>query len=380
MNSNKLWLLLSGVLAILGVYAIGTVLVQGHAVLNSTNDVPWNIFVSNYVFFVVTSTGVCFVSAFGHVFGMERYKLISQKAVYLSLILLIVGGMSILIDIGSPWLVFAMLISPNFTSPMFWMFVLYSLYGLFLICELVYLRQGNHKKTKQASCLAALTALIAHSVLGALFGMVQAKPLWFGPYLPIYFILSALISGLAVLIAITVIAYRSSGKTMPSEIDGLMRDMAKILFYTLCAGLFCVFWKTAAGIYSGKEDAALLTHGPFSFSFWGVEICVGLALPAVMLASASARSPKQALWASLLVLVGLFPARFNLVIAGQLVRPWDGMGLAQYSVNAIEIMLTLGLFGFFGILYFLGIKYLGLENYLVPASQESSSPGIGVSG
>lgn len=359
--NNRLWLFLSGALALLGVYAIGSILIHGHAVLGSSNDVPWNILVSNYVFFVVTSTGVCFVSAFSHVFGMERYHLISKRAVYLSLILLVVGGIGIMMDIGRPWLLFSMLINQNFTSPMFWMAVLYALYGVFLLLELRYLLQGNKEKVKKASFLAASTALVAHSVLGALFGMVQAKPLWFGAYLPIYFILSAVISGLAVLIAITIISYTSSGKSLPSETEKLLCDMAKLLFYGLCTGIFFVFWKIAAGMYSGKEDAALLTHGPFSLGFWGAELCVGLVIPALMLASADSRNATRACYASLLVLFGLFVARFNLVIAGQLVRPWESMGLAQYFPSPVEILLTLGLFGFFGLLYLAGNKYIGLD-------------------
>lgn len=363
-------------LALFGLYAGASVLIKGQGSLGSTNAVPWNIFVSDYVFFVVTSTGVCFVSAYGHVFGAEKYNLIAPRAVYTSLILLVVGGLGIMADIGRPWLIYYMLVSPNLTSPMFWMAVLYGFYGLFLVMELVYLRQGNHAKVRTASTLAALSALVAHSMLGALFGMVQAKPLWFGPYLPIYFILSALISGLAVLVVLSVITYKVAGKRLGADIELLLKDMGKLLLYTLGAGIFFVAWKTIAGVYSGKEDIYLLTKGSFSLAYWGVEIGVGLVLPFLMLLPAVNRTLPMIAASSTLVLVGLFVARYNLVIAGQIIPPWESLGLAAYTVTLTEALYTLGLFGFFGVLYIAGLKYLGLED---GAHEETLSAGKGVS-
>lgn len=375
-NSGKFWVFLAAILAIMGLSASAMVLIKGHSILGSTNAVPWNIFVSDYVFFVVTSTGVCFVSALGHVFGLERYRMISQRAVYLSLILLVVGGIAIAMDVGRPWMMITMFFTPNLSSPMFWMALLYSFYGLFLVVELWYLKTGaSHEKVKTASTLAALTALVAHSMLGALFGMVQAKALWFGPYLPIYFILSALISGLAVLIVLTMVTYIATGKSINQEMDLLIKDMSKLLFYAVGAGIFFVAWKTIAGQYSGKEDAYLMTGGPFSLAFWAVEIFMGLVVPFIMLAAPNRNAGRGAL-ASVLVLIGLFVARYDLVIAGQLVQPWDSLGLATYSVTTVEVFFTVGLFGIFGVLYAAGLKFLGLEDSTGIPKSHGTSKGV----
>ena len=62
---------------------------------NVTREIPWGILISTYVFFVVTSTGLCIVSSIGHVFGMKDFMPIAKRSVFLSVVT-IFGGFTVL--------------------------------------------------------------------------------------------------------------------------------------------------------------------------------------------------------------------------------------------------------------------------------------------
>ena len=64
---------------------------------------------------------------------------------------------------------------------------------IFIAAELFFLRRDDHRRAKAAGILGIVAAVSAHSNLGAVFGLSHARPYWYGPLLPIYFIASALL-------------------------------------------------------------------------------------------------------------------------------------------------------------------------------------------
>ncbi len=169
-------------------------------VMGATNLVPLGILISTYVFFVVTSTGLCFVTSFGHVFGFHRFEIIARRGVFLSILTLLAGFLAIGVETERPWRLGSLfLVSPGFTAPIWWMAFFYTLYLICLVVELCGLFSRKLVLARYAGLFGFLTAIAAHSTLGAIFGLIKAKSFWEGPYLPIYFILSALVSGTAFL-------------------------------------------------------------------------------------------------------------------------------------------------------------------------------------
>jgi molybdopterin-containing oxidoreductase family membrane subunit len=68
-----------------------------------SREIPWGILISSYVFFVVTSTGLCIVSSIGHVFGIKDYMPIAKRSVFLAIVTIIAGFMVIFFDIENPF-------------------------------------------------------------------------------------------------------------------------------------------------------------------------------------------------------------------------------------------------------------------------------------
>src|SRR3990172_7710958 len=56
-----------------------------------TREIPWGILISTYIFFVVTSTGLCIVSSIGHVFGVKDFMPIAKRSVFLSIVTITAG-------------------------------------------------------------------------------------------------------------------------------------------------------------------------------------------------------------------------------------------------------------------------------------------------
>ena len=82
----------------------------------------------------------------------------------------------------------------------------------FMAVEFVFLLIEKHKLAMYAGLSGLLSGIAAHSNLGAIFGMLHAREYWYGPYMPIYFIVSAMASGCAAIIFLHGLAIRLTTK------------------------------------------------------------------------------------------------------------------------------------------------------------------------
>ncbi|MBP2667099.1 MAG: Ni/Fe-hydrogenase 2 integral rane subunit HybB, partial [Firmicutes bacterium] len=257
-----------------------------------------------------------------------------------------------------------MAVSPNWAAAIFWMGTLYGVYLLFLGGEFWHmLIRENHSRSRLFAILAFVSAIAAHSNLGAVFGFLHARPYWEGPYMPIYFILSALLSGAAILI---VLFYLREDRQTDST---LLPALSKLLAFFLSITIFFTIWKIITGLYGhipGKAEAyqALLT-GPYAFNFWFFEICIGMLIPLFLLLLKKTRL--AAFWAASLSILGIFFMRYDLVMVGQVV-PLDVLDQSPlpvtyltYSPTWVEwAVVSLG-FGFVGLAYLFAEKKLDLD-------------------
>ncbi|MCS4541886.1 MAG: polysulfide reductase NrfD, partial [Euryarchaeota archaeon] len=261
--------------------------------------VSWDILVSTYVFFVVSSTGMCMITSVGHVFGVKRYEVIGRRGVFLAIVTLVSGWIAILIHLGRmERLPIYYILTANLSSAMWWMGFFYAFYFVFLIIELWFLsRLDIVRLAKTTSGLkvsfyrllalgstdeseasfkrdmrwvmifglaGVISAIAAHSTLGAVFGNVE-RALWYGAHMPLYFILTALISGSAWLILVTILTYAVSKREMSLELKNLMFELGKVFGFLIALGLLFTSWKVITAIINPSKFAQeyLLLTGPF---------------------------------------------------------------------------------------------------------------------
>ncbi|MBI4336309.1 MAG: polysulfide reductase NrfD [Chloroflexi bacterium] len=393
------WLAVLLVTGVLGFLAIGVGFLKGHdKVFGVEQEVPWGVLISTYVFFVVSSTGVCLVSSLGHVFGLRRFEGLGRQAVFIAIIMMVSGFIAIGAELENPWRLFIyMVVTPNFSSAIWGMGVLYSLELVFLVVEFILLSRGEmarrSKETsgpaglfyrtlalgdatrsevqqrslrlaKYAGIGAAISGVAATSTLGAVFGVMGARPLWYGPFMPLYFLLTALVSGAAVLALVTFLGYKTSQRRRNEGTQASVKDLGNLLLGLL--GLFALFsvWSVVVRSYghipAGYDALMLLVRGPLSLPFWGLEVAVGMLVPLGILLTPRARTLGGTALAALLVMVGMFAARYDLVVAGQLIPVTGQLTPLHYTPSYTEWLIVSGVFATCGFLYTLGHRVLPL--------------------
>jgi molybdopterin-containing oxidoreductase family membrane subunit len=371
--SLPLWFTLLGAGMLAGLLGVGAVLLHGHAeVYNVTREIPWGILISTYVFLVVSSTGLCLVSSLGHVFGIKHFEFIGKRAILLAILTLLCGFGTIAMELNHPIrMALYAVISPNFTSAIWWMGTLYGLYLVLLCGEFFFLMKGMHKGAFAMGMLGFIAAVSAHSNLGAVFGLLEARPYWHGSFLPIYFILSALVSGGAIVSLIVYFNHKESGTPMPQRYSEFMGTLGKLQALFLTILIFFVIWKIIPGVYGHppeKYEATMaVLSGPLSFNFWFFEVLIGMLIPVILLLNRRTRTPLGVMYAGLLSTFGIFFMRFDLVIAGQLVSMREGAGdlvsgLLQYTPSLVEVAIVVGAISTCLFLYTMAEKFLPLEN------------------
>ena len=383
----QVWVVVLLALAAVGAAAILYGFWQGHEkVYNASRWMPWGVLISTYVFFAVSASGMCLISSLGHVFRIERFEPLGRRAVFFAMIALVAGFWALAGDLERPWRlpVWAVL-TPGFSSAIWWMGVLYALYLVVLIVEFFYLSraetlrrspvpanpsparanaaQQRLKRYRSFAWYAGIggfaLAIFAPGTLGAVFGVVRAADLWHGPLMPVYFVVTALVSGAALLALAIVLTYRLGRKEM-GPVKGLVQSLGKLLLVFLAVFLLFTAWRILS-----TGDATDFLLGRLGGNFWVFEILVGILVPMVILLIPKARTMLGIGLASFMVMVGMFLARYDFVVAGQLAsagREGEAVGLGLMP-SLTEMLIVLGSFALLAALYLIGNRFLPLGEH-----------------
>lgn len=367
-SKYNLAILLMGLVTVVGVAAGIHSLYVGHEhTFGVSREVPWGVLIAAYVFFVVTSTGLCIVSSVGHVFGFKNFNPIAKRAVFMSIATIVAGFLVIAFEIENSWrMPVGNVIGANPTSNIWWMGTLYGAYLFFMVIEFVMLQQENHKVAMSFGLAGLLTGVVAHSNLGAVFGLLNGREFWHGPYMPIYFITSAAMSGCVAIIFFTWIAYRANGWEMNKAMKSSLESVAKMGALMMAVIIFFTSWKMITGVTGhppGKYEAIQsLISGEYASNFWLGEVALGMVVPFIIILAVKGKNMNALFAASLAGMIGIFFMRYDLVIVGQLVPHYHGMGLVDYpelvhyAPTLHENLVVLGGIGFCIMMFLMGEK------------------------
>jgi molybdopterin-containing oxidoreductase family membrane subunit len=367
-----LWLGILSLGVVAGFAGVINVLINGHAhVYNVSREVPWGILIATYVFLVVSSTGLCLISSLGHVFGIKKFEFIGKRAILLAILALLFGFGAIGMELTHPIRMgIYVMLNPNFSSAIWWMGTLYGIYLVLLCGEFYFLMKRKYKGAFAMGMLGFIAAISAHSNLGAVFGLLEARPFWHGSFLPIYFIISALASGGAIVSMIVYFNHKETGTPMPQQYVPFFDTLGRLQALFMMTLLFFVIWKIIPGLYGHPpekfEATMAVISGPLSFNFWFFEVLIGMLIPIGLLLNSKTRTPGGVMTAGLFATCGIFFMRYDLVIAGQLVSMRRGTadlvdGLLQYSPSITELAIVAGAISGCLLVYTLAEKYLPLD-------------------
>ncbi|MDP2826311.1 MAG: NrfD/PsrC family molybdoenzyme membrane anchor subunit [Sulfuritalea sp.] len=366
---SNLRLGVGGVGLLIGIVAVLGLLSGGHATYNTSSVLPWGLPVSTYVFFVLTSTGLTFVASLAMVFGMKDFYPIAKRCVWGAVVTLLIGFISLGLEIGNP-LRMLWVIPTHWavSSPMWWMGLFYTTYAVLLIWKFALINKGDwsSQQSRWIGIASFVAVIFAHVTLGSVFGMMSMRPFWYGPMVPVYFLITAFLSGLAFIMLFINLDYGVNQNNMSK---GAARSMGFQLpfIFAITLGLVIVF--TAAKVITGlwtnvPEHNIVAWHLATSFLFQ-FELWVGMVLPFVMMLNPSRHEAKNQVIAGGLVIVALFIGRYEYVVGGQLVPMFKGAWYSELTaytpslteIGVVVLAVSLGI-----LLYAYGDKKLNLSD------------------
>jgi len=168
------------------------------------------------------------------------------------------------------------------------------------------------------------SAFLLHGYVGFIFGSIKANPWWSSPLMPVVFIFSAMVSGIAGVMVLYMAVTRLRHKMIDMK---CVDTIAMYLFYTFIIDFSLEMLDLIHRIYEADESFRSLNfmvHTKLYFSHIVIQICLGTLAPLILLAitqlvklSEIARKRCYAV-AGCLTLIGIFAMRWNVVIGGQL--------------------------------------------------------------
>jgi Ni/Fe-hydrogenase subunit HybB-like protein len=184
--------------------------------------------------------------------------------------------------------------------------------------------------------------------------------------MPIYFITSAAMSGCVAIIFFTYLAYKANGWKMSDKMKVSLESVAKMGALLMAIIIFFTSWKMITGVTGhppGKYEAMqALLSGPYALNFWGGEVLLGMVLPFVIILAVKGKNMNALFAASLSGMIGIYFMRYDLVIVGQLVPSFHGMGLVDYPElltyvpSLHENLVVIGGVAFCMLLFLMGEK------------------------
>lgn len=390
-------------LAILG-FGIGLVGVYqrfalGHEAANYGSYVPWGLWVAAYIYFIGLSAGAFLLSTLVYVFRVERLEKIGKLALFTALVTLAAAMFLIWLDLGHPARAWRLMLRTNFGSVMGWMIWFYTAYFILLMAELWFAMRADlvacsdEPGLKGALCrfltfgrrdltddalqrdrtvlrvlgtLGVPLAIAFHGGVGALFGVVGARPYWHGGLTPIIFLVGALLSGGALLTFITAIWGPNRGT---EEHRTLVVFLGQITLGLLVFDLLLEWAEYSIGLWQAvpaeAESLRLVLFGEYWWVFWIVHLGLGVVIPLLLLIFRS-RSVGAVATAGALVAVTFLSVRLNIVVPGLAVEELQGLRAAfsgpglnfTYLPSTMEWLFFVWTVSLAGLLFLIGYSLL----------------------
>lgn len=332
--------------------------VQGFLYPNEA-ELQWSILIVLYPFLTGLVAGAFILASLARVFNVHEVRPTYRLALLSALAFLIVAPLPLQLHLGHPERAFEMYLTPHTTSAMAmfgFVYLWYLLAVLLLEIWLDYRKSivlwSREKTGWQRRFYKLLTlgvddigqealdlddragrfitivgipsAFLLHGYVGFIFGSIKANPWWSTPLMPVVFLFSAIVSG----IALVLLVYMATSALRGKAVDMACLDtIGRYLLYAFLVDFAVETLDLAHRMYEADESFKSLdfmVRTKLYFSHIVVQIVLGMFVPIAILAlvqlvklSERARHGLYAVAAGL-TLIGIFAMRWNVVIGGQL--------------------------------------------------------------
>jgi Ni/Fe-hydrogenase subunit HybB-like protein len=336
----------------------------------------WSIQIVMYPFMTGLVAGAFVLSSLYHVFGIKELKDIARFALLFSFALLFVAPMPIMLHLQHPFRGINVMMTPHFTSAIAAFGIVFFTYGAIVASELWFLyrrhfvvkalalqekqdktmmewaeylmycsltlgvydvsEESVHRDEKAIKVLAGVgipVACFLHGYAGFIFGSVKANALWMTPLMPVIFIMSAVVSGIALcmLTYIVVMEYRKfmikrarkRWETSLEEVKGAelhvvtmtSKYLVLFLIFAISLELLDLIFRGYTAVKSWDVLRTIIYERDF-YDIFIMQYGIGNLIPLILFLSPGL-TVRRAVLGVMLVLFGVFMMRWNVVIGGQ---------------------------------------------------------------
>lgn len=378
----------------------------------------WSVQIVMYPFMTGLVAGAFVLSSLYHVFGIKQLKDMARFALVFSFALLFAAPLPILLHLQHPLRGIHVMMTPHFTSAIAAFGIVFFSYGAIVASELWFLyrkhfvdialplknkpdktlsewikffifctltlgvydtsEESLKRDEKAIKILAGLgipVACFLHGYAGFIFGSVKANALWMTPLMPVIFIMSAVVSGIALCILTYIVTmelrkllvtrkkspyqiYQSKEEIKSVEIHDIKitsRYLLIFMIFAISLELLDLIFRGYTAVKSWDVLRSVIYGKDFTNIFI-LQYLIGNLIP-FLLFLAPGLTIRRAILGTLLVLFGVFMMRWNVVIGGQAFS-LTFAGYMDYKLPIIPHNIETFKEGLFGVVPILIVPYV----------------------
>jgi len=345
-------------------------------------ELYWRILIVIYPYVTGLVAGAFILASLVKVFNVKELQPTYRLSLLTSLAFLIVAPLPLLAHLGHPERAFEIFLTPNRSSAMAMFGFVYAWYLMAVLLLEIWFdyrkdliiwadkEKGvrswikrmitlfstdiseravkfDKKAVKTITIIGIPSAFLLHGYVGFIFGSIKANPWWSSVLMPISFLFSAMVSGIALVLLIYMIVtlVRREALEMAS-----LDKLANYLYYTMIVAFSLEALDFIHRLYESEESIKILSQlisGKLFVSLVVIQFLLGMLLPLGALSSVKLfRFPAELrrhvyFVSALLVQVGIFTTRWNVVIGGQLFsKSFRGLTAYKMTLGGMEGLLA----------------------------------------
>ncbi len=346
----------------------------GLGVTGMNQPVTWGFYIVNFVFFIGISHAGTLISAILRLSKAEWRRPITRMAEVITAIVLAIGGLHPILDLGRPDRMLNLITAGRLQSPLLWDVTSITAYftasTVYLYLPMIpdvaklrdrggklkwfytFLAWGWHGTERQKQVLnRAINILMVmvipiavsvHTVISYIFSMTL-QPGWHSTIFGPYFVVGAIFSGIAALL-IVMIAFRKV-----YHLEAYLREvhfqyLGTLLLIMSLLWFYFTFSEYLTGVFGSEpHEMEIILYkltGPYAVPFWGMVLCNFL-IPVVILSFKKLKTIPGILIASIAVVIGMWLERL-IIVAPSLANPRFEIPVGVYIPTLTEWALFIG--------------------------------------
>jgi len=351
--------------------------ISGHIYPNEV-EVHWGILIVVYPYLTGLVAGAFILASLVKVFNVKEVQPVYRLALLTALSFLIIAPLPLLLHLGHPERSYEIFLNPNFTSAMAMFGFVYAWYLMVVLLleiwftyrrDIIIWSQNekplmrwihrvislfskdvsdaglafDKKVVKAITIIGIPSAFLLHGYVGFIFGSIKANPWWSSVLMPIVFLFSAIVSG----IALVILLYMIITPLRKEKIEmGCLDKMSSYLFYAVIVDFSLELLDFIHRLYESEESIRILSElvmNKLFVSLGVIQVLLGMLLPLAIMICVKLFKFEEELRKLLyfvsviLIQLGIFATRWNVVIGGQMFsKSFRGLTAYKMELTGLE--------------------------------------------